>query len=116
MQGISLIVLGIIILIAFINAKIYNIPFGIITLVALAVILDFIMFIGLKADVNITKFSQISYYSLLSFEHPYIELLLYFKLTKLANTTEWLYYVFTIGIWIIAFFISAFIRKFIKNR
>ena len=116
MQGISLIVLGVIILISFINAKIYNIPFGILTLIGLSVILELILFIGLKADVNVIKYAKIIRYTDISIVFVYVEFLSYFKLTKLADTTEWLFYIFSIGIWIIAFFISAFIRRIVKNR
>lgn len=116
MVGIALLIFALLIAFAFINSKIYNPIFGILSFLGIGVFLMFIEFVGYKADANMLKFSKAIYYVKTCVVMPYADALEYFGFKKLADSGEWLFYVFPIGIFIIAFIISSFIRKITRDR
>lgn len=116
MQLTAIIILLVVVMLAFLNAKIYNFIYGFVSLIGLSFILAFIEFLEIKLDMNPGKYSQAISYITNSVIVPYHEIFSYFKLTKLADPSEWLFYIFPIGVWLIVFIFSAIIRRIIKNR
>lgn len=105
-----------VIAIAFLSASIYNFIHGFITFFALGILLLFISFVGNKAGANILKFNEAISYTTAYIVFPYQQILSYFKISFLTDSTEWSFYIIPIGIWIISFVIASILRKIRRRR
>ena len=116
MQGVAVAVILVVFVVAFLNARIYNFIFGFISLIGISALLALISFIGFKADMNTAKYDEAIQYVNWSVVTVYRDILSYFKMNKLADSGNWLFYVFPVGVFIIAFIISAFVKKLTKEK
>lgn len=113
---ISSIVLGVVIFTGIINAKIYNIIHGFISIFGISSILGLIDFVIRRSGHTAEAYSNAVAYTLNAFELPLLYLFKELKLTFMANEEKAGFYLVPIAVFIISFILASMLKRLRRNR
>ncbi len=111
---IAVIILVLVILFGLINAKIYNIIHGFITIIGISQILALISFVGIKQGHNLGNYNAYVLYVINAFTLPLQTICTTLKLN--INADKWPFYFIPIIVFVISFILASLIRKIKKSR
>ncbi|MCR5706623.1 MAG: hypothetical protein K6G48_07495 [Acholeplasmatales bacterium] len=113
---ISSIVLGVVIFAGIINAKIYNIIHGFISIFGIASILGLIDFVIRKSGHSAAAYSNAVEYTITAFLKPLLYLFQELNLTFMANEEKAGFYLVPIAIFIISFILASMLKRLRRNK
>lgn len=110
------IVLAAVLFAGLINAKIYNILHGFITIIGVSSILALILYTGQKSGSAMTEYQNAITYVQLAFEYPMLILFSTLKFTFMDSYSDVAFYLIPIAVFIVSFILASMLRRFRKNR
>ena len=110
------IVLAAVLFAGLINAKIYNILHGFITIIGVSSILALILYTGQKSGSAMTEYQNAIAYVILAFEYPMLVLFNTLKFTFMDSYSDVAFYLIPIAVFIVSFILASMLRRFRKNR
>lgn len=110
------IVLAAVLFAGLINAKIYNILHGFITIIGVSSILALILYTGQKSGSAMTEYQNAITYVVLAFEYPMLILFSTLKFTFMDSYSDVAFYLIPIAVFIVSFILASMLRRFRKNR
>lgn len=110
------IVLAAVLFAGLINAKIYNILHGFITIIGVSSILALILYTGQKSGSAMTEYQNAITYVELAFEYPMLILFSTLKFTFMDSYSDVAFYLIPIAVFIVSFILASMLRRFRKNR
>ncbi len=112
---ISVIILVLVVLFGLINAKIYNIIHGFLTIIGVTQILALISFVSIKQGHMLVKYNAYVSYTINAFTLPLQTLCTTLKLENI-NADKYTFYLIPIIVFVISFILASLLRKIRKSR
>lgn len=110
------IVLCLVLILGLIQAKIYNIIHGFISLFGMATILSFVSFIATKAGKSLGSYGECIAYVESAFVAPMSDLFSALNLKFMSDTSVATFYLIPIAIFIVSFILASLLKRIMGHR